>query len=148
MRGRFRLLTIFNWTESMPWLLDTNVLIAVTKANPAVRYRLGQHLDHDILLSSIVLAEIEYGIPKSAKREHNRQVFEEISRTFKLVSFGSRASRHCGEIRASIEKQGTPIGQNDLFIAAEALAQDAILVTDNIREFSRVEGLRLENWLR
>jgi len=132
----------------MAYLLDTNVLIAITKANPAVRLRLEHHADHEILLSSIVLAEIEYGIAKSTKREYNRQVFAELSRTFKIVTFSPQAAQHYGELRVYLEKRGTPIGSNDTLIAAEALAQGATLVTDNTREFSRVPGLLLENWLR
>jgi len=131
----------------MSWLLDTNVLIAITKASPAVRRRLEQHADHEILLSSVVLAEIEYGIAKSAKQAYNRQVFEEITKTFTVVTFNPQAARHYGALRAYLEKKGMPIGSNDALIAADALAQNAILVTDNIREFSRVPGLRVENWL-
>jgi len=132
----------------MAWLLDTNILIAITKANPAVRLHLERHADHDILLSSIALAEIEYGIAKSTKHEYNRRVFEEISKTFKIIPFSVQATRHYGELRTYLEKRGIPIGSNDTFIAAEALAQGATLVTDNTREFSRVPGLLLENWLR
>jgi len=134
----------------MVYLPDTNILIAITKANLAVRTRLAQHADHTILLSSVVLAEIEFGIAKSAstKREYNRRVFEELSKTFKIVPFSPQAARHYGELRAFLEKQGTPISSNDTMIAAEALAQGATLITDNLREFSRVPGLRVENWLR
>jgi len=132
----------------MVYLLDSNILIATSKAHPAVRRRLEQHADHDILLSSVVLAEIEYGIAKSAKREYNRQVFEEISKTFKTIPFSPQAARHYGTLRTELERRGTPIGSNDTLIAAEALAQGAILVTDNVREFSRVPGLVVENWLR
>jgi len=132
----------------MAYLLDTNILIAITKANPLVRFRLEQHADHEILLSLIVLAEIEYGIAKSTKREYNRHVFVELSKAFKIVTFSPQAARHYGELRTYLEKRGAPIGSNDALIAAEALAQGATLVTDNTREFSRVPGLLLENWLR
>jgi len=132
----------------MVYLLDTNILIALSKAYPAVRRRLEQHADHAILLSSVVLAEIEYGVAKSAKREYNRQVFEEISKTFTVVPFSPQAARCYGTLRTELERKGTPIGPNDALIAAEALAQGATLVTDNVREFSRVPGLLLENWLR
>jgi len=132
----------------MAWLLDTNILIAITKANPAVRLYLQRHADHEILLSSVVLAEIEHGIAKSTKREYNRRIFEEISKTFKIIPFSVQAARHYGELRTYLEKRGIPIGSNDTFIAAEALAQGATLVTDNVREFSRVPGLLVENWLR
>jgi len=96
----------------------------------------------------VVLSEIEYGIAKSTKREYNRQVFEEISKTFKVLPFSVQAARHYGKLRTYLESRGTPIGSNDTLIAAEALAQGAILVTDNMREFSRIPGLLVENWLR
>jgi len=132
----------------MLYLLDTNMLIAASKANTAVCQRLAQHADYDILLSSIVLAEIEYGIAKSAKREHNQLVYEEIIKAFGVLMFNSQAARHYGELRFTLERKGTPIGSNDLLIAAQALAQGATLVTDNTREFSRIPDLLLENWLR
>jgi len=132
----------------MKLLLDTNILIAASKANPAVLARLRGYTVGDLLLSSVVWAEIEFGISKSTKIEHNRRVFESIARNLKIVPFNPQAARHYGEIRVEIERRGTPIGSNDCLIAAEALAQGAILVTDNVREFSRVPGLLLENWLR
>lgn len=132
----------------MPWLLDTNILIAISKRDPAVLPNLQRRKAHDLVLSSVVLAEIEYGIAKSARREHNRQVFDAILRNFTVSPFDAQASRHYGEVRAGLERRGRPIGPNDLMIAAHALALDATLVTDNVRELSRVDGLRVENWLR
>ena len=75
-------------------------------------------------------------------------VFDAIVQGFEAMSFDEDAARRYGEVRAALERQGQPIGRNDLMIAAHALALDATLVTDNVREFARVEGLRLENWLR
>jgi len=131
----------------MIFLLDTNILIAASKANPVVLSHLKKHTIGELLLSSVVWAEIEFGISKSARQAHNRQVFDAIAQHLKMVSFSPQAARHYGQIRATLERAGTPIGPNDMLIAAEALAQDATLVTDNIRAFSRVKGLRLENWL-
>jgi len=132
----------------MKLLLDTNILIAASKANPAVLARFKGYTIDDLLLPSVVWAEIEFGISKSAKIEHNRRVFESIARNLKMVPFSPQAARHYGEIRIALERSGTPIGSSDCLIAAEALAQGATLVTDNVREFSRVPGLLLENWLR
>jgi len=129
-------------------LLDTNIFIAASKAHPAVLARLQQHRAEELLLSSVVWAELEFGIFKSARPEHNRRVFESIVKHLHMVPFSQKAARHYGELRVFLEKQGAPIGSNDILIAAEALAQGAILVTDNVREFSRVPGLRVENWLR
>jgi len=132
----------------MFWLLDTNILIAASKAHPAVLAHLKQHTISELLLSSVVWAEIEFGIAKSTRTEHNRRVFNTIAQHLKMLPFSARAARHYGQIRTDLERAGTPIGPNDMLIAAEALAQGATLVSDNLREFSRVQGLRLENWLR
>jgi len=132
----------------MVYLLDTNILIAASKANRVVLSCLQKHTIGELLLSSVVWAEIEFGISKSTRQEHNRQVFDSIAQHLKMVAFSPRAARRYGELRTVLEREGTLIGANDMLIAAEALAQDATLVTDNLREFSRVKGLRLENWLR
>jgi len=132
----------------MLWLLDTNIFIAASKAHPLVLSHLKQRAVDELLLSSVVLAELEFGVFKSARPEHNRRVFESITKHLQLVPFGQKAAQHYGELRAYLEKKGMPIGSNDALIAAEALAQNATLVTDNVREFSRVPGLRVENWLR
>jgi len=132
----------------MLFLLDTNIFVAASKAHPVVLARLQQHRLDEMLLSSLVWAELEFGIAKSARPAHNRRVFESITRHLPMVPFSQKAARHYGGLRAHLEKNGTPIGANDTLIAAEALARDATLVTDNVREFSRVPGLRLENWLR
>jgi len=132
----------------MFWMLDTNILIAASKSHPAVLSRLKNRCIGDLLLSSVVWAEIKYGIAKSTRRAYNQQVFDSIVSHLKIIPFSLTAAQHYGELRVYLEKRGTPIGSNDTLIAAEALAQGATLVTDNTREFSRVPGLLLENWLR
>jgi len=132
----------------MVLLLDTNIFIAASKAHPQVLARLKQHMLEELLLSSVVWAELEFGIAKSTHPEHNRRVFESIARHLQMLPFSQQAARHYGELRAHLEKRGMSIGSNNTLIAAEALAQGATLVTDNVREFSRVPGLRVENWLR
>ena len=129
------------------YLLDTNVLIAVTKRHPGLAERVGSLQASEMLLSSVVLAEIEYGIVKSAKPERNRQVYDTLLRSFDVVDFGAAAARHYGVLRAGLERQGQVIGPNDMMIAAQAIAVAAVLVTDNVGEFSRVQGLSIENWL-
>lgn len=128
-------------------LLDTNILIALSKARPGLQEKLARHAAADILLSSVVVAEIEYGIAKSARKEHNRQVFDILLKGFPQVDFDHRAARLYGPIRADLERRGLPIGPYDLMIAAQAISLGAVLVTDNVSEFSRVEGLTLDNWL-
>jgi len=131
----------------MRWLIDTNIVIAISKQRSEVLQRLQHTPASDILLSSVVLAEIEYGIVKSARPEHNRRVYDAIVQAFAVVNFTAEAARHYGRLRAELERQGQPIGPNDMMIAAQALATQAVLVTDNQREFSRVTGLTVENWL-
>ena len=131
----------------MRYLLDTNILIAVSKNLPGLSDRLRVLPTSALLLSSVVLAEIEYGIVKSAKPELNRQVYDALLRGFDLVEFGAAAARHYGALRVDLERRGQIIGPNDMMIAAQALAVDAVMVTDNGREFSRVSGLTVENWL-
>ena len=129
------------------YLLDTNILIAVSKRRPGLAERLRLLPASDLLLSSVVLAEIEYGIVKSAKPDLNRQVYDAMLHSFQVVEFGAAAARHYGIVRADLERQGQVIGPNDLMIAAQALAVDAVVVTDNVSEFSRVKGLVVQNWL-
>ncbi len=131
----------------MRYLLDTNILIAVSKNRPGLAGRLRGMPASALLLSSVVLAEIEYGIVKSKKPELNRQVYDALLRSFELVGFGTAAARHYGVLRVALEKRGRVIGPNDMMIAAQALSADAVLVTDNVAEFSRVGGLSVENWL-
>jgi len=132
----------------MFWLLDTNIIVAASKSHPAVLSHLKKHSAGDLLLPSIVRAEIEFGIAKSVRRAHNRQVFDSIMHQLNIVPFGLEAACCYGQLRSDLERKGTPIGSNDTLIAAETLALGATLVTDNMREFSRVPGLLLENWLR
>jgi tRNA(fMet)-specific endonuclease VapC len=132
----------------MRYLLDTNIVIAISKNNPELSEWLHRCPASAIVLSAIVLAELEYGIAKSAKPEHNRRVFEAITKNFAVLGFEASASGHYGRMRANLERRGQLIGPYDMMIAAQALALDLTMVTDNVDEFSRVEGLRIENWLR
>ena len=95
----------------------------------------------------MVVAEIEYGIAKSARQEHNRQVFDALLDGFQVVPFDATAARLYGPIRAQLERRGRLIGPYDLMIAAHARALNAVVVTDNVGEFTRVDALVVENWL-
>lgn len=129
------------------YLLDTNILIAAMKGHPDVRERLEAEQISALRLSAIVIGELEFGAEKSAYGERNRARLAALTQSLPLVGIDQDAIRHYARIRALLERQGTPIGANDTWIAAQALAINAVLVTDNEREFSRVPGLTVENWL-
>lgn len=127
-------------------LLDTNICIYIINARPpAVLARFHQFRLGDIGLSSVVAAELAYGVAKSGSAR-NRQALEGFLAPLEVVPFDEHAAWAYGELRADLERRGQPIGALDTMIAAHALCLDALLVTNNTREFERVPGLKLENW--
>lgn len=131
----------------MRYLLDTNIVIAAMKGDMQVRGKLEKIPLSDLALSSIVLGELEHGVEKSQHEEKNRSRLVTLVEGMQLVLVDASTSLHYGRIRAELERKGTPIGANDYWIAAQTLAVGAVLVTNNLGEFSRVGGLKLENWL-
>jgi len=131
----------------LKYMLDTNIAIYVIKRRPPeVLATFNQHAGQ-LCISSITMAELMHGVEKSAKPGHNlRQVEDFVSRLM-VLEYGNKAAAHYGEIRAVLERKGTPIGVNDLHIAGHARGDGLTLVTNNLNEFERVEGLRLENWV-
>ncbi|CAM3975906.1 PIN domain-containing protein [Bordetella muralis] len=129
------------------YLLDTNILIAALKRNPLVIEQLQRIPEDSLRLSTVVLGELYFEAEKSQFVERNRAKMDSLVHRFIQVGVDQITADCYGRIRAALEKQGTPIGANDLWIAAQALSIDATLVTDNQREFDRVTGLTLENWL-
>ncbi len=132
----------------MAFLLDTNILVAAIKGNPAVVEALRSLAPSDLLPSSVVLGELETGVINRAWPERNRLQLLALVEHLELVPVDRAVALAYAQIRSTLERQGTPIGANDFWIAAQAQALNAVLVTDNTREFSRVEGLALVNWLR
>ena len=131
----------------MRYLLDTNICIYLIKNRPViVREHFERHDFAKIGISSIVAAELYFGAAKSVS-PRTRQVLDEFLATITILPFDHAASIHFGDLRAHLERRGTPIGSYDLQIAAHALALDCTLVTNNLREFERVPGLKLENWI-
>lgn len=129
------------------YMLDTNICIYLIKNNPPhVRLHFECLQPGDILLSSIVLAELMYGISKSQQKQRNLAALEMFLMPLDIVPFDAGASAKYGNIRSALEQSGQTIGGNDLLIAAHALSLDATLVSNNLKEFSRVSGLQLENW--
>ncbi|RWX57747.1 type II toxin-antitoxin system VapC family toxin, partial [Mesorhizobium sp. M2A.F.Ca.ET.039.01.1.1] len=117
------------------------------KGRPEVRKRLEAQQISAIRLSAIVMGELEFGAEKSAYGDRNRARLATLTQRLPLVGIDQDTIRHYAKIRAFLERHGTLIGANDTWIAAQALAINAVLVTDNEREFSRVPGLVVENWL-
>lgn len=129
-------------------LLDTNICIHVINAKPpAVLERFRQHRMGEIGLCSVVAAELAYGVAKSGSAR-NRQALEMFLAPLIILPFDEAALWAYGDLRAELERKGTPIGALDTMIAAHALSQQSTLVTNNIREFARVPGLALENWVQ
>ena len=131
----------------MRYLLDTNILIAAMKGLEKVRDKLATIPLSDLLLSPVVLGELQLGVEKSLHREKNAAHLARIVEGIQLVMLDAETSQHYGAIRAELERQGKPIGANDYWIAAQGRALGAVVVTDNTSEFSRVPGLVIANWL-
>ncbi len=128
-------------------MLDTNICIYILNKRPLqVLQKLEAMSNANLMLSSIVVAELQYGAEKSQSPEKNLRRLQEFLNDFLLEPFGIEAAVQAGIIRAELEKRGTPIGDYDYLIAAHALELGARLVTNNIKEFGRIEGLNLENW--
>jgi tRNA(fMet)-specific endonuclease VapC len=131
----------------MIYLLDANSCIKLLNGRSEnIRRRLESERPEDIVLCSVVKAELLFGAFKSARRAENLDRLRPFFRRFVSLPFDDTAAETYGEIRAHLERAGTLIGPNDLLIAAIALSQDLTLVTNNTREFRRVERLHLEDW--
>jgi tRNA(fMet)-specific endonuclease VapC len=131
----------------MIYFLDTNICIRILNGSSQSVIDNFEKIDlDDIVIPSIVAAELIYGANKSAKRDYNLMKFRTFLNQFRIAGINTDAIEAYGEIRAELERKGTPIGANDYFIAAIAKANDGILVTNNTGEFSRIDGLTLEDW--
>lgn len=132
----------------MRWMLDTNTCIYIMKHHPLqVRTRLRQVPIGEVGMSSIVLAELRFGVQKSRRRQENTAALEDFLAFCMVLDWPQQASDVYAELRHELEAHGTPIGSNDLLIAAHALYLRCTLVTNNSREFERVPGLVIDNWV-
>ncbi len=131
----------------LKYMLDTNIVIYVIKRRPIEAMGIFNLHAGQMCISSITLAELLHGAEKSAKPEHNLRQVEDFVSRLEVLEYGIKAAAHYGNIRAVLERKGTPIGVNDLHIAGHARSEGMTLVTDNLREFERVEALRLDNWV-
>lgn len=132
----------------MAWMLDTNICIYIIKQRPvSVFEKFRTIAPGQLAISVITLAELEYGARKSASVEKNLSALHQFAIPLEILPFDYNATVEYGIIRADLEMKGTPIGSLDMFIAAHAKSLNYVLVTNNEREFSRIDGLRIENWV-
>ena len=131
----------------MAFLLDTNACIDYfTGRYPRVVARIQDSSPEDLFLSVVVVAELRYGADHSARRRTNHSRIDALIEEIEPLDFDLRAAATYGRVRAQLEAGGTPIGPNDMLIAAHALSRGLTVVTDNRAEFGRVKGLKVENW--
>ena len=130
------------------WALDTNIVVMALRGRgtPALAARFRGSGPGAIVIPEMTRAELLYGCLKSERPVENLAAVDRILAPFRRIAFGGEAAEHYAAIRSDLERRGTPIGPNDLVIAATALAAGAILVTNNVAEFQRVDGLKCEDW--
>lgn len=132
----------------LKYLLDTNIVIYVIKRRPPEALEIFNRHHGRMAISSITLAELVHGAEKSNDISRNIGVIEDFTSRLAVLNYDDKAAWQYGQIRAALEKSGQTIGVNDLHIAAHARSYGMTLVTNNLREFERVSGLLLENWVR
>lgn len=128
----------------MIYLLDTNAVIAVMKGDEGLIALLRRHTPQDFALSAIVMHELWYGAGKSQRKAENMARIDALQ--FPVIDFDREDARHAGDIRATLAISGTPIGSYDALIGAQARARSLTLITRNVREFERIDGLSIETW--
>lgn len=132
----------------MEYLLDTNICIYIIKKRPINVFEKFKSLSiGSIGISSITLAELQYGIMKSSYPDRNREALDKFITPLEIVDFDYNATVEYGKIWADLERNGIPIGPLDMLIAAHARSLDLVLVTNNEKEFKRISGLKVENWI-
>lgn len=131
----------------LKYLLDTNIVIYVLKRRPVEVLAVFNTNASRMAISSITLSELMYGAEKSQNINRNLEAIEEFVSHLDVLPYDSKASQHYGQIKATLERKGEIIGENDIHIAAHAISQGLILVSNNLKEFNRVRNLALENWV-
>lgn len=131
----------------LQFLLDTNIVIYVIKRRPLEVLETFNKHHNRMAISSITLGELMHGAEKSLDPVRNLAVVEDFTSRLNVLPYGMKAAQHYGQIRAALEKLGQPIGVNDLHIAGHARSEGLTLITNNLREFERVPGLLLDNWV-
>lgn len=131
----------------LAYMLDTNICIYVMKNHPEQLRAKFNQLAEALCISSITVGELHYGAEKSARRADNLLRIAHFTARLDVLPFDSKAATHYGQLHAELERAGTPCGAHDMQIGAHARSEGLIVVTNNMREFSRMPGLRVENWV-
>lgn len=131
----------------LAYMLDTNICIYVMKTYPPELRDKFNALAEQLCISSITLGELHYGAEKAARRVENLKAIEHFVARLEVLSFGDKAAAHYGQLRAELERAGTPRGPHDMQIGGHARSEGLIIVTSNLREFARMPGVRVENWV-
>lgn len=132
----------------MKLMLDTNICIAIIKQKPKdILRKFNDYQVGQVCISSVTLAELRYGVAKSQYHQKNQAALDEFILPLEVADFDEAAADYYGRLRAGLERQSTPIGALDTMIAGHALSLNVTLVTNNTREFSRVAGLQLLDWV-
>ena len=131
----------------LQYMLDTNICIYVIKNYPPKLRERFNRLAEQLCISSVTLAELHYVAEKSARRLENLQAIGQFCARLEVLAFPAKAAAHFGQIRADVERLGTPVRPLDMLIGAHARAEGLIVVTNNAREFRRLPGVRVENWM-
>lgn len=131
----------------LAYMLDTNICIDVMKTYPPAIRENFNALAEQLCISSITLGKLHYGAEKSARRAENLTAIEHFTARLEVLSFGEKAAAHDGQLRAELERAGTPCGPHDMQIGGHARSEGLTVATNNLREFIRMPGVRTENWL-
>jgi tRNA(fMet)-specific endonuclease VapC len=131
----------------LTYMLDTNICIYVMKNYPLALLEKFNSLAERLCVSSITLGELHYGAEKSARRVDNLTAIEHFVARLDVLPFGAKAAAHYGQVRAELERAGTPCGPHDMQIGGHARSEGLIVVTNNMREFGRMPGIRAESWV-
>ncbi len=130
------------------YLLDTNVVIYAIKKRPQSLHQKFNRLQGQMAISSVTWGELVYGVERSTQSARNLSSIESLGARIEIMPFDQKSANHFGQIRAELYRIGKPIGPYDMMIAGQARAHGLILVSNNVKEFERVQGLMLENWVR
>jgi tRNA(fMet)-specific endonuclease VapC len=130
------------------YMLDTNICIYIIKKRPiGLLEKFNSIPKNSLCISVVTYAELQYGVERSSSKKMNQKIIQDFISRLIVLSWDMDAAGKYGKIRSNLEKKGTPIGNMDLMIAAHALSQKCTIVSNNLREFKRVEGLKYENWV-